>query len=54
MLFHKKQKEAVATKYAKEKDAEGNEMLFKNLNYVKLEGYRATHNNAKLVFGDIP
>lgn len=54
MLFHKKQKEADATKYAKEKEAEGNEMLFKNPNYVKLEGYRAAHNNAKLVFCDIP
>ena len=54
MLFYKKQKEADATKYAKEKEAEGNEMLFKNPTYVRLEGYRAAHNNAKLVFGDFP
>jgi len=54
MLFYKAKRVTDAAKYAKLMEAEGNEMLFKNPSYVKLKGYEAAHNNAKLVFGDIP
>ena len=54
MHYEKNKKIADAEKYRLEKISEGNELLFSNPNYIVLEGYKAAHNNAKLIFGDIP
>ena len=54
MEFDTNRKQADAEKYRLEKIAEGNELLFSNPNYVRLEGFKAAHNNAKLIFGDVP
>ena len=54
MHYEKNKKLSDAEKYRLEKIAEGNELLFSNPNYIVLEGYKAAHNNAKLIFGDIP
>lgn len=54
MEFESKKKKADANKYKVEKQAEGNEMLFSNPNYIRLEAFKATHSNSKLIFGDVP
>lgn len=54
MEFLKNKKKADAEKYKLQKIAEGNELLFANPNYIILEGYKAAHNNAKLVIGEVP
>jgi len=54
MEFDMKTRQADAEMYRLEKLAEGNELLFSNPNYVRLEGYKAAHNNAKLIIGDVP
>lgn len=46
--------DAEGEKYRLEQLALGNELLFSNPNYVKLEGFKAAHNNAKLIIGDVP
>ena len=47
-------KNADSEKYRLEKLAEGNEKLLSNPNYIKLEGYKSAHSNAKLIIGDVP
>jgi len=54
MEFEKKRRQADAERYRLEQIAEGNELLFSNPNYIKLEGFKASHNNAKLIIGDVP
>ena len=49
-----KKKKADSEKYRLQKLAEANDMLFSNPNYLILEGYKAAHNNAKLIFGNVP
>lgn len=52
--FETKKKKADAEKYKVQKIAEGNELLFSNPNYIKLEAFKSAHHNAKLIFGDVP
>lgn len=54
MELETKKKKADANKYNIEQIALGNEMLFANPNYIKLEGFKAAHSNAKLIFGNVP
>ena len=52
--FESKKKQADAEKYNVEQIAEGNELLFANPNYIRLEAFKAAHANSKLIFGDVP
>jgi len=54
MEYESKKKKADAEKYKVEKLAEGNNLLFSNPNYIRLEAFKATHSNSKLIFGDVP
>lgn len=54
MILQTKKTEADSEKYKLERIAEGNNLLFQNPNYIKLKAYESAHNNAKLIFGDVP
>ena len=54
MEYDSKKKKVDAEKYKVEKLAEGNNLLFSNPNYIRLEAFKATHSNSKLIFGDVP
>jgi hypothetical protein len=54
MDYESKKKKADAEKYKVEQIAEGNDMLFSNPNYIRLEAFKATHSNSKLIFGNVP
>lgn len=54
MEFETKKIKADADKYKVQKIAEGNELLFSNPNYIKLEAFKSAHHNAKLIFGNVP
>ena len=54
MDYESKKRKADAEKYKVEQIAEGNELLFSNPNYIRLEAFKATHSNSKLIFGDVP
>ena len=48
-----KKKAAEAERYRLEQMAQGNTALH-TPEHIKLEGYRSAHNNAKLIFGNVP
>ena len=54
MEYETRKKNADSEKYKIEKIAEGNELLFANPNYIKLEAFKSAHANSKLIFGDVP
>ena len=47
-------KAADAERYRLEELAKGNLALYDNENYVRVRGFEAAHNNAKLILGDAP